>query len=229
MLVPMDPPEAPPPEIPEPWDTGPTLAGLAVSLGLLAFYAALSGAGVANEWTRRGGANARALLDGDWGRAVTALTLHADVPHVVANAVLGAVVLTGLCRAFGVGLGLLMVVVTGAAGNVLNAAFQGPPHTAIGASTGVFAALGLLAGLQLIRRPWRQGWGALAAGLALLALLGTAAGTDILAHLFGFGAGLGGGVVVALVLNRPPGRPAQWGLSVAATTLVVGAWIVVWR
>jgi len=211
------------------WDSGPTFAGVLVPLGLLAFHAALAGSGRAGAWTARGGASARALLDGEWWRAVTALTLHADVPHVLTNGVIGAVVLTGVCRAYGVGLGLLLVVLTGAAGNLCNAAAQGPPHMAIGASTGVFAALGLLAGLEAVRRPWRRAWVAPAAAVALLALLGTGKGTDVLAHLFGVAAGGAAGLTVAAALRQPPGRPAQWALTAAAAGLVAGAWALAWR
>ncbi|HNT28866.1 MAG TPA: hypothetical protein PKH10_11910 [bacterium] len=65
-----------------------------------------------------------------------------------------------------------------------------------------------------------------AAGLALLAFLGTSERTDFMAHLFGFVAGLGVGLVALPALGRgvlmgPPGRML---LSLCSLLLVLAAW-----
>ncbi|HEY8926601.1 MAG TPA: hypothetical protein VIU64_19595, partial [Polyangia bacterium] len=82
-----------------------------------------------------------------------------------------------------------------------------------GASTATFAALGLVVGLQIIRR-WRGGgairrraWIAAGAGLALLAMLGVSAKADVFAHAFGLGMGTLLGAVAG-ILDRPAAPPA---------------------
>src|SRR5689334_21982144 len=44
-------------------------------------------------WFARGSADAEAFLRGEWWRAATALTLHADYAHAVGNLVAGSVLL----------------------------------------------------------------------------------------------------------------------------------------
>src|SRR5207245_1142953 len=81
----------------------------------------------------------------------------------------------------------------GAGGNVLNAVLRGAHHSAVGASTAVFGAIGLLGGLQFGRKRRRRGaWLPIAGSLALLAMLGSDREADIVAHLFGL---LVGGVL----------------------------------
>ena len=87
------------------------------------------------------------------------------------------------------------MLLSGAAGNWLTAALRGAPHSAVGASTGIFGGIGGLAALELMRRrrgaavsAWRA-WAPIAAGLALLGFLGTSPQSDVLAHLFGFAVG----------------------------------------
>ena len=93
----------------------------------------------------------------------------------------------------GAGLGALIIVVSASLANLL----RGPPlHkpnvVSVGASTATFAALGIVAGLQVARRlrlRTRRGyaWVPLGAGLALFAMTGVSEGTDYEAHLFGLG------------------------------------------
>jgi hypothetical protein len=64
-----------------------------------------------------------------------------------------------------------------------------------------------------------------AASLALLALLGTSPGSDLLAHLFGLLLGGALGLAAAPTLPRPLGAPVQWALAVAVLAVVVGAWL----
>jgi membrane associated rhomboid family serine protease len=92
----------------------------------------------------------------------------------------------------------------------------------IGASTAVFGALGILSMLQV---PRRSAWLTLGAGVALLGLLGTSARADLLAHLFGFAAGVVEGL--ALRSLTPPRRSLlQPALGLLAAVPVVLAW---WR
>ena len=106
-------------------------------------------------------------------------------------------------RYLGTGVGWLAVLLAASGGNVLNAWVQSPAHRSIGASTAVFAALGLLVTYTWRRgylrdTPWRARIAPIVAGLGLLAFTGTAgANTDLGAHLFGFIAGLGAGLAIA--------------------------------
>src|SRR4029450_7798933 len=72
--------------------------------------------------------------------------------------------------------GGLAILLGGALWNALNALVQSPEHAAIGASTGIFGALGILSGYMRRSRvvPWRGGlrrWAPLAGGGSLLVFL----------------------------------------------------------
>ena len=106
---------------------------------------------------------------------------------------------TAVCWNLGPGVGLWLVLLAGAGGNALTAVAHRADHISVGASTATFGAIGILAALRIVggrtgssRRKW---WVVVAAGLALLALLGTGPHADILAHLFGFLVGGGLGVI----------------------------------
>ena len=163
-------------------------------------------------------ASAVSITDGQWYRAVTALFLHADLAHLAGN-LAGIIIFgAGVCAVAGWGLGWLLVVAGGSAGNILNAYLHGSAHISIGASTAVFAALGFLAGYQFTRKRRAPdgrmtAWIPLAAGLALLGFLGSAVHTDIMAHLLGFVSGVGLGAAYFYVFEQPPGR---WGQSISA-------------
>jgi membrane associated rhomboid family serine protease len=178
---------------------------------------------------RAGGADADRILSGEVWRAATALTLHADLSHLVANATAGAFLATAVCRTLGGGLGAFLIVAAGAAGNLLNATLNGPPHVSVGASTAVLGAVGLLSGLAFVRtRRARRGrgraWLPLAAGLALLGMLGADPHTDLGAHLCGFVVGVALGALCGWTLPVVPGRGVQRVLATAALAVVVVSW-----
>ena len=52
--------------------------------------------------------------------------------------------------------------------------------------------------------PGRRAWVVVAAGVLLLAMLGTGADADVLAHVFGLVVGGALGLMVALSLRMPP-------------------------
>ena len=174
----------------------------------------------------------RMLLHGEWWRAVTALTLHADFLHVLSNAVALMVFGSALCTLVGPGSGLWLLLLSGTAGNLVNVLVRGTPYSGIGASTAIFGGLGALAAIRVVQRrrgaavsPWRA-WAPFAAALGLLAMLGSSVRSDVLAHLFGFFAGVALGGVLATLQPRPFPPRVQWGL-VAAAVLVVGAcWMI---
>jgi rhomboid protease GluP len=136
---------------------------------------------------------------GEWWRPATALFLHADVGHLASNLFSGVFAFSAVLTTIGRRRGWLLLALASVAGNVVVAALNYPgPYRSLGASTAVFAGLGLLTGraIGLARMdPWRGRWKAvlapLAAGLALLGLFGAGGiQVDIGAHAAGFGAGL---------------------------------------
>jgi rhomboid protease GluP len=132
---------------------------------------------------------------------------------------------------FGSGLGWLAILLAGAAGNLLNALIQSGGHTAIGASTAVFAAVGILSGVMLRRKRYRHApglrrWAPLAGGLMLLVYLGLGGErTDIGGHVAGFAVGVVAGVMLAQVRDRlPQSARAQRVFGAAAALLFATAW-----
>lgn len=212
---------APRPELVGTSDHGRSLAGVVVGLALLAF-AARSGLGPDGSLFLRGSANASRMLAGEWWRAATALTLHADLAHVAANAVAIAVFLGAVARRLGPALATWMALVAGVLGNVLTALASNGGHVSVGASTAVFGALGTLSALQV---PRRSAWLTMGVGVALLGLLGTGPQADLLAHLFGFGVGVAEGLAVR---RMTPPRPSllQPAIALLAVAPIVLAW---WR
>ena len=132
--------------------SGYLLAGFAVAGALLAFFFITGEPNSENLWFKRGSSDAAYLLSGEWWRSVTALTLHADLGHVLSNAMAMVLFLSAVCRTLGSGLGTATVLMAGAVGNIANAFVQGPAHVSVGASTAVFAAIGVIVGLAVVRR-----------------------------------------------------------------------------
>lgn len=181
---------------------------------LLAWHLAFSWAGSQETVIRGFGASAGAILDGQVYRAVTALMIHADAAHLAGN-MLGITVFgAAVTGETGWGLGWLMILVSGIAGNLLNAALYGSGHLSIGASTSVFGAIGILAGYQVARRfrSRRKGlaaWAPLACGLALLGFIGSGENVDIMAHFLGFVSGILMGGAYVLLCRVQPNRIIQ--------------------
>jgi membrane associated rhomboid family serine protease len=183
------------------------------------------------NWLASGSANAARILDGEWWRLVTALTLHSDVVHLLSNLSIGGVFVLLLCRELGSGLAWTLLLAAGAGGNALNAFIQPASHVSVGASTAVFGAVGILAALSLVRhRLSRQKRWAfpIAAAMALLAILGTEGKqTDLGAHLFGFLSGTALGFVTERLIGRygQPGPGHNALLALFSGVAVMAAWL----
>jgi rhomboid protease GluP len=203
----------------------PTITGAVVALLLIGFFAITGPRAGRSAWFEHGSADAARMLAGEWWRAITALTLHADVPHLAGNALACALLITAVCWQLGPGLGLWLLLLAGAGGNTLTALAHGGGHVSVGASTATFGALGILAALRIAtpRRLGRRTWVVIAACLALLAFLGAGPDTDILAHGFGMLVGAGLGLATALTPSRV--LPLiDWLLLAAAATAVALTW-----
>lgn len=180
--------------------------------------------------------HAARVQGGQWWRAWTALTLHLDGNHLFAN--LGAGVWFGYlaARQLGSGTAWLLVVSGAAFANWLEAWFGPASHRAVGASTAVFTALGLLAAHTWrtrfhIRQNWARRWGPLVAGIVLLGWLGTEGeGTDLVAHAAGFAVGCLMGATVALAaVERALRYVPQWLAGLATLASMALAWIFALR
>lgn len=163
--------------------------------------------------TDRGASSAAGLFrNGEWWRPFTALFLHADLSHLAGNLAGGAAFGTLVSRAIGSLKAWPLILACGTLGNVITARIVYPESfLSIGASTAVFAALGILSGVGLAETfrersslPWMRIVAPVLAGVVLLGFLGSGSpgsNTDALGHVCGFGTGLLGGV--ATQLNQP--------------------------
>ena len=84
------------------------------------------------DWRGAGALHAAAVLDGDWWRTVTALTLHGDLGHLLGNTLFGIVFGWFIGRYLGSGFGWLLIVAAGAIANYCNAMLQPEAFRAIG-------------------------------------------------------------------------------------------------
>jgi rhomboid protease GluP len=207
----------------------PALAYVAV---LWAVYVLSVRQTLGRDWIDLGAATSGAIMAGDLWRPITALTLHADISHLSGNLFFGAMFGLLLSQALGSGVAWLALLVAGILANILNAALQPASHSAIGASTAVFGALGILCGLAWYHRlpHWPHGlrrWVPLAAGIMLLVFLGIEGErTDIAGHVLGLVVGAVMGALMALLPRSTWQRPRRQSLAgVAAFALVVAAWL----
>jgi rhomboid protease GluP len=172
----------------------------------------------------------------EWWRAVTALTLHLDQEHLLGNLLFGAVAGIAASRLLGPGVAWASILGAAALANYAEILVTPISHRAVGASTAVFAALGLLSGMA-----WRQRltqrerlwyrWAPLIAGICLLTLLGAGSvHVDVLGHALGFLFGLGVGWVYVrsgVPDNRDPRVQLITGLG--AVLVVCVAWVFALR
>lgn len=208
------------------------------------------------DWWVAGAAKSASIRGGEWWRAITALTLHTDLSHLAGNLVFGAAFGVILARSLGAGVAWAGFLAAGAVGNFANAMLQSPSHVSIGASTGVFGALGIQVAFEWMRRRETHAsrlrlWAPVAMGIALFFWLGTGGGSfsesdtareterkltevlgrvDVMAHV----TGVASGVVIGLLLGamrRKIHLLGRWQVGFGAATLaaVAGAWALALR
>ena len=184
------------------------------------------------NWLAIGEMNAGLVLSGQWWRTITALTLHADLGHLMGNTLFGAVFGLFVGRHLGSGLGWLLVLACGALGNALDAWIQPEDFHSIGASTATFAAIGIV-GAFVWRRgyyraiDWRRSLAPVFAAVAMLAFTGIEGeNIDVIAHLSGFVSGLCCGAVAAGFDIRRFTSTAQAVCGIATVSIVAFAWLL---
>jgi membrane associated rhomboid family serine protease len=210
---------------------GAWLGSAAYALVILGVGYAAGEFALGADWLEAGAMRAGPTRAGELWRTVTALTLHLDVGHLLANLGFGAVFGLLAGQLLGAGVAWATVLVAAAAANLLNALLQPASHSSVGASTAVFATLGLLAAYawRLRRDPgdrWAYRWAPLVAGIVLLGFTGTGGErTDVLAHLTGFAMGALAGVAHA-AWRAPRGPVAQATAGLLALVAVAAAWAI---
>jgi membrane associated rhomboid family serine protease len=183
------------------------------------------------DWLEAGAQRAGLIRSGEAWRAVTALTLHLDVGHLLANLGFGTVFGLLAGQLLGPGIAWATVLAAASGANLLNAYIQPASHSSVGASTAVFATLGLLAAYAWRRRAveggrWTYRWAPLVAGVILLGFTGAGGErTDVLAHLSGFAMGALAGAAHA-AWRCPRGPAAQTAAGLVALLTIVGAWVI---
>jgi membrane associated rhomboid family serine protease len=179
-------------------------------------------------WFAQGAGDSVAILSShQYYRLITALTLHADVVHLLGNCFLGSFMLHFLLLATGNGIGLFSVLVGSTLANFINVIVHGPGHHFVGFSTAVFVVIGMLCTIRFADNSRQAMFPLLMpimAGFALLALLGSSGErTDLGAHLFGLLCGLMTGNIVRLK------HFAKWRGSITIQiTLVLLSFSIVW-
>lgn len=225
--------ENPPPIIRKP-RTVPNqdaLPGIAAYVFVVCAVAGLAGISAFGEnWLAAGRVDGELIRAGQWWRLVTALTLHSGLPHLAGNLVFGSFFGFLAGRLLGSGVAWLTILVTAACGNLLNTMLLESAHRSIGASTAVFAALGLVAGFVwhaklMSQERWPYRLGPIVGGLALLMYTGTGdANTDIGAHLMGFVSGFFGGLLLVRYIDALPSPRLQRICGAAAGAILLIAW-----
>ena len=211
-------------------DAVPGVVGYVLVVCAVAWLAGYSIFG--HNWFDAGRVDGTLIRNGEWWRTITALTLHSGARHLIGNIVFG--VLFGLFagRLVGSGVAWLAIVAAAATGNAANTLLLESAHRSVGASTAVFAALGLVAGFvfrgQLMAQDrWSYRYGPIVGGLALLMFTGTGGpNTDIGAHLLGFVCGFLTGMLLIALGPVPTDRRSQAVAGGIALALVASSWIV---
>jgi rhomboid protease GluP len=170
----------------------------------------------------------------EWWRCLTALYLHADGSHLVANILSGGGFALILCKLYGGPVTWALILLAGAIGNACTAAIYYPvDHFSIGASTAVFAGLGILTatGMAMSLRLGKSALGLpswllpLLSGLTLLGFLGVGESDnfvrkiDIMAHLNGF--------IVGILLGFPMAFVREYLLKRERLSWWTGVFVVV--
>ena len=203
---------------------------------LLLFYIWLGPFSMGQSVHMAGASEAGLVMAGQWWRTLTSMTLHSGPPHLISNMLFILLMGRFVLRELGLGVGLLLILAGGMLGNTVAAAIAAPTQISVGASGMCFAALGIMSTQQTVgayrhcrrwRTVWPRAWIPMAAGIALLGIMGTAPHTDVVAHAAGF---LSGGLLALpfslsgagwmpdymqrlLLITVFVALPAAWGIA----------------
>ena len=171
-----------------------------------------------------------AVQSGAWWRLFTAVWLHFDLTHLMANLVVGFPVFGLAMGRYGPACAWLAGFLTGAGGNVAGLLLHQHAYHGLGASGMVMGGLGLLTIQSLsIRfknpRSGRYITAGILAGVLLFTLLGLNPTSDVIAHLGGFLCGLSVGTAMTLIPQKTLlGRPANVVCGAVLAGLIALTW-----
>jgi membrane associated rhomboid family serine protease len=207
------------------------IPGVIAYIIVICAVAWLAGASfLGQDWLGSGRIDGALVRAGEWWRTVTALTLHSGLKHLIGNIIFGAFFGLFAGRLLGSGIAWFTIILAGASGNALNTLLLESTHRSIGASTAVFAALGLVAGFVwrgklMSQERWPYRVGPIVGGFALLMYTGTGdANTDIGAHLMGFLCGFSAGMLLTLLRGQLAQKRWQITAALLAFSIIIGAW-----
>ncbi len=187
-------------------------------------------------WSTAPGIKEAGMMDsqmvaaGQWWRLFTAVTLHADLPHLLSNITSGLILLGLAMARYGTGIALLIAFLSGVGGNVAGFLLYPDAHRGLGASGMVMGALGLLAIASPVDGWDRQvGIGLIMRGIVatflMLVLIGFSPRSDVVAHIGGYV----GGVVFGLVMMHLSAKALKDSItSLAAAAVLFLTVIITW-
>ncbi|MEW6306157.1 MAG: rhomboid family intramembrane serine protease, partial [Verrucomicrobiota bacterium] len=190
---------------------------------------------VSPRWHTAGIMDSEAFRAGEWWRLFTAVMLHGDAGHLMANITTGFLLLGLAMARFGGGVTLLATFLAGVLGNIAGLLIYSGPYRALGASGMMMGALGLLAAQSVADwranpRAARAVLASLIAGIMLFLLFGASPTSDLVGHVVGFLAGTVGGAALSHLPEATLHRARTRGLALAALMLaVLLPWLLAWR
>lgn len=172
--------------------------------------------------------NSKAVSSGEWWRLFTAICLHGDAAHLIANVTTGFILFGMAMARYDAGVGLLAAYLAGAGGNWAGYIFYPETHRSLGASGMVMGALGLLAveGIAAWRTTRATHWirRGVAAAILVLVLMGFSEGTDIVAHVGGFFFGAIFGIILHFAPENMRGKSANSLSAIALAGMTMLTW-----
>ena len=195
--------------------------------------AMLAGTGAfGRNWYAAGAVDGELIRNGEWWRTITALTLHSGPSHIAGNLAFGGLFGLFAGRLLGSGFSWAATLVAAISANFANTLLLESAHRSIGASTAVFAMLGVLSGYVFRARlmsqeRWYYRYGPVIGGFALLMYTGTGDdNTDVGAHLLGFLCGM----LVGALLKAPARQAGDMRLQriagIGALVTIAAAWAI---
>ena len=177
-------------------DNGISLISVYVGIYLFFFFLITGAYDPDVIWFDRGQGDAVKIYTGELWRSVTALTLHSDFSHVIGNALCCVFLCGQVCQILGQGSGWLLILLSGVMANILTSLMHRSSYIYIGASTAVFAALGILGAINFthlrrttLLRSYRL-YLPIVSVFAIMSFMGTGPKADIAGHFMGAVCGL---------------------------------------
>ncbi len=145
-------------------------------------------------WLSTGANDAYKVINGEFWRCFTSLTLHKDILHITSNMIFLSILIKPVIRILNEGKAWFLILLSGFIGNILADLIYQKYHSSIGLSTAIFGIIGILSYHRYIDTENNKyiisRYLPFAAGIALFAFLGTGKDVDIIAHFTGFIAGI---------------------------------------